>query len=235
MATSSKISRQNEIPAGDETYGESGEPKYGRNLVDRGGIIAKRVVIAGILGGLGMFLWLFVAHEFLPLGEMGVGEIPNEASVLSAMQSSIRESGFYIYPGLGAGPKPTSEQRSAAMASYPKKFEQSPHGVLIYNPPSGSFSFGTLLAREGALNLLEGLLAAWLLSCAASGRGYVAHVAFVTVAGILVSITTNLEYWNWYAFPSAYIRGYLLAQIIGYFVVGLIAAAFVKGEAVAQS
>jgi hypothetical protein len=196
--------------------------------------MVKRVVIAGILGGLGMFLWLFVAHEFLPLGEMGVGEIPNEASVLSAMQSSIRESGFYIYPGLGAGPRPTSEQRSAAMASYPKKFEQSPHGVLIYNPPSGSFSFGTLLTREGALNFLEGLLAAWLLSCAA-GRGYVARVVFVTVAGILASITTNLEYWNWYAFPSVYVRGYLATQIIGYFVVGLIAAAIVKGEAVARS
>jgi hypothetical protein len=196
--------------------------------------MAMRVVIAGILGGLGMFLWLFVAHEFLPLGEMGVGEIPNEASVLSTIQSSIRESGFYIYPGLGAGPKPTSEHRRAAITSYPKKFDQSPHGVLIYNPPSGSFSFETLLAREGALNLLEGLLAAWLLSCAA-GRGYVARVTFVTVAGILASITTNLEYWNWYAFPSAYIRGYLLTQIIGYFVVGLIAAAIVKGEAAARS
>ena len=30
--------------------------------------MAKRVVIAGILGGLTMFVWLFVAHEFLPLG-----------------------------------------------------------------------------------------------------------------------------------------------------------------------
>ncbi len=40
--------------------------------------MAKRVVIAGILGGLGMFLWLFVAHEFLPLGEMGLGKFPTK-------------------------------------------------------------------------------------------------------------------------------------------------------------
>ena len=33
--------------------------------------MAKQVVIAGIVGGLAMFLWTFAAHEFLPLGEMG--------------------------------------------------------------------------------------------------------------------------------------------------------------------
>src|SRR5215472_12191967 len=133
--------------------------------------MAKRVVIAGILGGLTMFVWLFVAHEFLPLGEMGVGEIPNEAPVLSAMQSAIPQAGFYLYPGLGLGAKPTAEQRNANMPAWMKKYEQSPHGMLIYHPPSGSFSFGVLLARQGALNLLEGLLVAWLLCYAAVGRG----------------------------------------------------------------
>ncbi len=63
--------------------------------------MAKRVVIAGILGGLVMFCWLFVAHEFLPLGEMGVGEIPNEGPVLSAMQGALSHAGFYIYRGFG--------------------------------------------------------------------------------------------------------------------------------------
>jgi len=44
--------------------------------------MAKRVVIAGILGGITMFVWLFVAHEFLPLGELGVGEIAKRGSLL---------------------------------------------------------------------------------------------------------------------------------------------------------
>ena len=114
--------------------------------------MAKRVVIAGILGGLVMFCWLFVAHEFLPLGEMGVGEIPNEGPVLSAMQGALSQPGFYIHPGFGLGPNATTAQRNAAMPAYMKKYEQSPHGILIYNPPSGPFNFGKLLAREGTLN-----------------------------------------------------------------------------------
>ena len=197
--------------------------------------MAKRVVIAGVFGGLVMFVWLFVAHEVLPLGEMGVSEIANDAGVLAAMQSAIPNSGFYIFPGFGLGPNPTSAQRNAAMPAYMKKYEQSPHGILIYHPPSGPFNFGKLLAQEGTLNLVEGLLAALLLSWAAAGRGYAARVFFVAVTGILASLTTNVEYWNWYEFPSNYVAGYIITQVLGYFLMGLVIAAFVKDEATVRS
>ena len=156
----------------------------------------RRILLAAILGGLTLFVWMFVAHELLGLGEMGVGEIPNEAIVLSAMRGAIPEAGFYIFPGFGLGPKPTSAQRNAAMPEYMKKYEQSPHGILVYHPPSGPFHFGTLLGREFALNVLQALLAALLLSSGASGRSYGTRVGIVTIAGVLAAISTNLEYWN---------------------------------------
>jgi hypothetical protein len=190
--------------------------------------MAKRVVIAGILGGLTMFIWLFVAHEFLPLGELGVQEIANEGPVLSAMQSSIPQAGLYLFPGFGLGPHPTSAQRNAAMPAYMKKYEQSPHGILVYHPASGAFNFGAALAKEGAINLLEAFLAAWLLSLAAAGKAYTARAGFVVILGVLAAITTNLEYWNWYDFPGNYVAGYMVTQIIGFTLVGLVVAAFVK-------
>lgn len=192
--------------------------------------MTKRVVIAGILGGLTMFVWLFVAHEFLPLGELGVQEIANEGPVLSAMQSSIPQAGLYLFPGFGLGPNPTSTQRHAAMPAYMKKYEQSPHGILVYHPASGAFNFGGALAKEGAINLLEGLLAAWLLSFAAARKPYSARAGFVVILGVLAAITTNLEYWNWYDFPGNYVAGYMVTQIIGFTLVGLVVATFVKTE-----
>ena len=197
--------------------------------------MAKRVAIAGILGGLTMFVWMFVAHDFLPLGELGVGEIPNEALVLSAMQTAIPQAGLFLFPGMGLGPNPTMAQRNAAMPAYMKKYEQSPHGFLVYHPPSGAFNFGGALAREGALNLLEGLLAAWLLSMAAAGKAYSARAGFVVILGALASVTTNLEYWNWYDFPGNYVAGYMVTQIIGFTLVGLVVAAFVKSEVAVRS
>lgn len=197
--------------------------------------MAKRMVIAGILGGLTMFVWLFVAHEALGLGEMGVGEIPNEAPVLTAMQGAIPNAGFYIFPGFGLGPKPNREQRNAAMPEYLKKFAQSPHGVLVYHPASGAFPFGAALAREGGLNVLEALLAAWLLSWAAAGRAYSGRAGFVVILGALAAVTTNVEYWNWYGFPGTYIAAYMVTQIIGYTLMGLVLAAFVKSEIAPRS
>jgi hypothetical protein len=188
----------------------------------------KRILLAGILGGLTLFVWLYVAHELLGLGEMGVGEIPNEAVVLSAMRGAIPEAGFYIFPGVGLGPKATGEQRRAAMPEYMKKYEQSPHGILVYHPASGPFHFGATLGREFALNVLQALLAAWLVACAASGRGYSARVGVVVVAGVLVAISTNVEYWNWYEFPGNYVAGYMTTQIVGFVLAGLVIAAFVK-------
>ena len=80
--------------------------------------MVKRVVMAGILAGVAMFAWLFVAHEFLPLGEMGVGAIPHEAAVLAAIQSAIPQGGLYLFPGFGLGPNATSQQRKQAMPAY---------------------------------------------------------------------------------------------------------------------
>jgi len=195
----------------------------------------KRIVLAGILGGLTLFVWSFVAHEFLGLGEVGVKEIPNEAAVLTAMEVSIPDSGLYIFPGFGLGPKPTMEQRNAAMSAYMKKYEKSVHGILVFHPPSGPFNFGILLGREFGLNVLQALLAAWLLSCAANERTYPGRVAFVAVVGVFAAISTNVEYWNWYDFPGNYTAAYMTTQISGFILAGLVIGGLVKDGAPTRS
>jgi len=195
----------------------------------------KRILLAAILGGLTLFVWMYVAHDLLGLGEMGVGEIPNEAVVLSAMRGAIPEPGFYIFPGVGLGPKATVAERKAAMPEYMKKYEQSPHGILVYHPASGPFQFGTALGREFALNVLQALLAAWLVAGVASGRGYSARVGVVVVAGVLAALSTNVEYWSWYGFPGNYITGYMTTQIVGFVLAGFVIAALVRNRTAAAS
>src|SRR4029077_11418189 len=116
-----------------------------------------------------------------------------------------------------------------------KKKEKPVHGILIFHPPSGAFNFGILLGREFALNVLQALLAAWLLSCAASGRMYAGRVAFVAVVGVLTAISTNVEYWNWYDFPGNYTAGYMTTQISGFILAGLVIGGLVKNGTAARS
>ena len=40
-----------------------------------------RILLAGILGGIVMFVWTSIAHMTLPLGKAGINEIPNESAV----------------------------------------------------------------------------------------------------------------------------------------------------------
>ena len=57
-----------------------------------------RILLAGVLGGVVMFVWTSIAHMALPLGQAGINEIPNESALLSAMQSSMGEkSGLFIF------------------------------------------------------------------------------------------------------------------------------------------
>ena len=54
-------------------------------LADLSFLFGMRIVLAGVLGGIVMFVWTSIAHMALPLGEAGIGEILNESAVLGAI------------------------------------------------------------------------------------------------------------------------------------------------------
>jgi len=196
--------------------------------------MTKRILLAGVLAGIAMFLWSGLAHDVLFLGRTGIQELPNEATVLGPMQSTLgSSSGLYIYPGLGLGPNPTREQEKAAMAGYQAKLAANPSGLLIYHPSGGEALSSRQLITEFLTELVEAFLAVFLLARARIGS-FVGRVGFVTVIGILAAITTNVPYWNWYGFPVNYTFAYMSIEIIGFLVAGLVAAAIVKNEPVAQ-
>jgi hypothetical protein len=181
-------------------------------------------LLAGILGGIVMFIWTSIAHMALPLGEAGLGEIPNESAVLSAMQSNIGDqTGLYVFPGRGLGKNATRQEKEEAMKYMGEKIAMNPSGILMYHAPGRPLSLGKLLGVEFGTELLEAILAVFLLAQTRIAS-FAGRVGFVLVAGILAAIATNVSYWNWYGFPCVYTASYMLIQIIGFFLVGIVAA-----------
>ena len=90
--------------------------------------MAKRVVIAGILGGVVIFLWGYLAHTVLGLGEVGIKELSNEQAVVGALRASTSEPGFYFFPGVGMTTGASPEQMRAAM----QKTAGGPYGIVIW-------------------------------------------------------------------------------------------------------
>jgi hypothetical protein len=183
-----------------------------------------KILLAGILGGIAMFIWTSIAHMFLPLGEAGISKIPNESAVLGAMQSNIGDqTGLYIFPGPGVGKNATRQEKNEAMKQMPEKMTANPSGILMYHAPGRPFTFGKWLGVEFATELLEAILAVFLLAQTAIAS-FASRVGFILVAGILAAIATNVSYANWYGFPCVYTASYVLIQIIGFLVVGIVAA-----------
>ena len=189
-----------------------------------------KILLTGLLGGIAMFIWTSIAHLFLPLGEAGIGEIPNEAAVLSALQNNIADqTGLYIFPGLGVGKNATRQEKNDAMKQMAAKAASGPSGILMYHP-TRQFTFGRWMGIEFATQLVQAILAVFLLAQTRIGS-FGGRVGFVLVTGILAAITTNVSYWNWYGFPGVYVASYMLIQVIGFFCVGIVAAFVLRKHA----
>jgi hypothetical protein len=183
-----------------------------------------KILLAGILGGIVMFICTSIAHMALPLGEAGIREIPNESAVLSAMQSNIGDqTGLYIFPGRGVEKNATRQEKNEAMKHMAEKMATNPSGILMYHAPGRRFTIGKWLGIEFGTELLEAILVVFLL-VQTRIVSFAGRVGFVLVAGILAAITTNVSYWNWYGFPCVYTASYMFIQIVGFLLAGVAAA-----------
>jgi hypothetical protein len=187
--------------------------------------MTKRILLAGVLAGLAMYMWTFVAHMVLPMGTVGIREIPNESAVLNGINSSIGTTdGLYMFPGMGLGPNPSMKQMRDAMPAYEQKLKTMPSGIMIYHPPGRPSMTGGQLGTEFVNEMIEAMLAVFLLSLTRLGS-YGKRVAFMAIIGLVASMPTNVSYWNWYGFPGNYTVSYMAIQIIGFAVAGLVGAA----------
>jgi hypothetical protein len=187
--------------------------------------MTKRIIIAGVLGSIAMFIWTAIAHMALPLGEAGIQNTMDDEALLAALKANVKDiDGLYTYPSMGLGPDATHAEQSKAMETFPAKLEKNPSGFFLYHPAgSRPMNMGKFLTVEFLTELCEALLAVWLLAqtriLTFGGR-----LGFVTTAGIMAAIATNVSYWNWWGFPGAYTTSYMFIQVVGFFLVGLVAA-----------
>jgi hypothetical protein len=178
--------------------------------------MAKRILLAGVLGGIALFIWGGLAHMVLGLGMVGVQNLPQPQPVMDALKASTQQSGFYFFPPADAAGKVAPDKAGG------------PYGIMIYNAAGAGAPMTGQMITECALNIVMALFAAFMLSLASGPTSFVSRVGFVTVLGLMVGLMTNVQYWNWYGFPLNYTEVAIFMDIVGFLIVGLIAAVFVK-------
>jgi hypothetical protein len=191
--------------------------------------MTKRILWAGIIGGVLMFMWEGLAHEVLPLGEVGVKAAPNEAALQAAVKDNIKETGFYYFPAPQETPGMTGQQKQDAMQKAMDKAKTSPTGILITYPQGKEVAMGKFLGMQCAFDIAAMLIVATLLSWAAvTLKSFPARLLFVVLIGLIPSLGVDFPQWNWYGFPTDYTMAQLLVHVVGFGVGGLVLAAIVK-------
>jgi hypothetical protein len=177
-----------------------------------------RILLAGLLGGLAMFLWSALTHMATPLGHAGMRGLDAEPQVVSALEASRAPEGLYVFPW---------QKDGESDDAYGERMASSSFGLLLYNHPRGVVMDPWQLVTEYASNAAAVFVAACLLACTAL-RSYGARVGFVALLGFLAWLAIEVSYWNWYGFPSSYAAAQLVEQVGGFAVAGLVAAKLVR-------
>lgn len=181
-----------------------------------------RILIAGLVAAIAMFVWSAIAHMATPLAATGVSQMQDEKVVLGAMKQGIGEkSGLYIFPWVDPKDPKMMDKMSERMKT-------DPDGILIYHPAgSTSTDMTPLMIKEFAKQLAQALIAAFLLSLTVM-TGYAARAGFVMMIGVFAALGTDTSYWIWYGFPLDYTLAQITIALGEAVAAGLVIAAIVK-------
>lgn len=164
----------------------------------------KKWWVAGILAGLTVFVWGFVAHMFFKLGEASLRRLPQEQALMTALAAGIQDSGLYFFPYM------------EDMAKMQEMYARYPRGLLVFTKTGTPFSFETALAWQVAADIAEMLIAAWLLwMVAGSVPGFLNRVLFVVALSAFTVFASDVPMWNWYEFPARFIVDGVIDKVVG--------------------
>lgn len=168
-------------------------------------------VKAGLLGGLVGILWTILSLGLLPVRDtMGWKEVPNEAVVLGVLDASLTETGLYLVPG-----------HSPPDSLFRSRHSDGPF-FRVHSLRNGTE--GPIRALVSILSLLLApLIPAWFLSrlCQRESPSYATRVFAVTLFGIFLALTGEIQLWGMELYPLLYSLFLSANAIISWLVVGL--------------
>src|SRR6266480_4151268 len=153
--------------------------------------MTKRIIIGGVVAAVAMFIWGAVLHMVLGLEESTLSQIPDEATVVAALQSGIKNTGVYLFPGVGESKQMSKEQKEAAQKKMMEKYAAGPRGLLVYHSDGEQFNFPKHLLLQLLAEIVVGLVLAFALAQAVPLASYIGRVAFVTSLGLLPFFMVN--------------------------------------------
>ena len=178
----------------------------------------KKVIIAGMLGGIVLIIWTFVVNVLFGFkSSLEMKQIPNERQLYEILKENIVDPGKYI-----CNPELTAER--------PFPDGEPVFGVLYSG--IGHESAGKLMLIELVVFFLAPIIGAWMLS-QTSGRimsSYPRKVLFFVAIGLLFALFTDLTNFDIGNYPIKDAILLAINNIVVWTLVGLVVAWRIKPE-----
>ncbi len=182
----------------------------------------KNILVAGVLGGVVMFLAMAASRILLPVNKLR--SIPDQVQIHAALKERITEPGTYVFPYMAPG------DRSSRFPNYINK----PVFAVTYN----GYTHATVpgFASVGILCfVLAPIAAAWLLSQASERMlaTYFRRVLFVAALGFFLAVSADLLRGLTDEQPFSTVAEMGVVTLVTWILVGLVLAWRIKPETIA--
>jgi len=189
-----------------------------------------KILKGGVVGGIILWVWGFVAWVVLPLHLGSMRSVPDEPAVVQELSGTLSSKGVYVIPWM---PAETSglppEKLEAAMNEYAVKLRSGPNAMIFYDPGGRDpFMIGQMISGL-FIFIFAASIVTWLLSrSTAAGETYLSRVIYCGMIGVLVAVGTHLSDWNWMGFPFDWSSALMLDSVVAWLLAGLGIAAMLR-------
>ena len=185
----------------------------------------KQVLIGGLVGGVVFFVYLFISWMVLPFHTMTFSDIEDTKPLAESLQALNLETGLYTVPGMS--------EWEANEEEFLARHEAGPVVPLLIYRAERVPPMSVMMYIKGLiLTLLAAFFVAWIMKLALPNlNSYLHRVLIATAFGIFAAAVGPLSMGNWMTFPAGYVWAEVFDQVIGWTLVGLAMAPFIKEPA----
>lgn len=178
----------------------------------------RRILIAGILGGIVLFVWNSVSWMALPWHAIDMHNVPDAVVPAGAPFSEMREAGVYHFPGL-----PPSKEMSEEWMNKARTGPAIP--FMIYRPDGYDPMAPATFIRSIVFNIFSAMILAYLMTLALPNLpGAGAKIRFGLLVGVFIALAVDFMNWNWWFHPTGFTLVNAADHVISFGLVGAVMA-----------
>jgi hypothetical protein len=203
--------------------------------LEKRGIKMVRIIMAGVVGGLLLFVGGAASHMGLDLEGRAFREIQDESVARDFFSKHATEPGIYGFPAMNPNSPSMSEaEQTAEWDRVGKLYKEGPAVIFIVAPRGEEMMSGQQLGGEAFFNILAALVVAFVASHLSDRCRFLTRWSLIVLIGVASWLSLSSSLAIWYRFPWPFIMDGLYVSLIEWLLAGFAIALIVPSYGSAQ-